>query len=96
MILSMTGFGRGIASSATKKVTVDIKSLNSKQLDLQMRIPSCFREVELDVRSRITPVLERGKVELNVSIEQTGDETPVRLNTSVISGYKAQLENLSA
>ncbi len=65
MILSMTGFGRGIASSSSKKITVDIKSLNSKQLDLMVRVPSFFKEVELDARNIVAARLERGKAELN-------------------------------
>lgn len=95
MILSMTGFGRGIASSATKKITVDIKSLNSKQLDLSMRVPGCFKEIELETRSRIAPVIERGKVEFNAVMEQVGEDTPVRINTGVLAGYKSQLDQLA-
>ncbi|MBD5205912.1 MAG: YicC family protein [Bacteroidales bacterium] len=95
MILSMTGFGRGIASSATKKITVDIKSLNSKQLDLSMRVPGCFKEIELETRSRIAPVIERGKVEFNAVMEQVGEDTPVRINTAVLAGYKLQLDQLA-
>ncbi|MBD5305347.1 MAG: YicC family protein [Bacteroides sp.] len=95
MILSMTGFGRGIASSASKKITVDIKSLNSKQLDLSMRVPGCFKEIELETRSRIAPVIERGKVEFNAVMEQVGEDTPVRINTAVLAGYKSQLDQLA-
>ena len=91
----MTGFGRGIASSATKKITVDIKSLNSKQLDLSMRVPGCFKEIELETRSRIAPVIERGKVEFNAVMEQVGEDTPVRINTAVLAGYKLQLDQLA-
>lgn len=92
----MTGFGRGYASSSTKKITVDIKSLNSKQLDLQMRVPSCFKEVELEARSRIAPKIERGKVELNAVSEFIGAEAPVQLNADMIAGYKAQIEQISS
>lgn len=92
----MTGFGRGYASSSTKKITVDIKSLNSKQLDLQMRVPSCFKEVELEARSRIAPKIERGKVELNAVSEFIGAEAPVQLNAEMIAGYKTQIEQISS
>ena len=92
----MTGFGRGYASSSTKKITVDIKSLNSKQLDLQMRVPSCFKEIELEARSRIAPKIERGKVELNAVSEFIGAEAPVQLNADMIAGYKAQIEQISS
>lgn len=92
----MTGFGRGYASSSTKKITVDIKSLNSKQLDLQMRVPSCFKEIELEARSRIATKIERGKVELNAVSEFIGAEAPVQLNADMIAGYKAQIEQISS
>lgn len=91
----MTGFGRGSASSSTKKITVDVKSLNSKQLDLMMRVPVCFKEVELEARSHIVSRLERGKVELNAVSELIGGEAPVQINTSVLAAYKSQLEDLA-
>lgn len=59
MLMSMTGFGKAVAESPTKKITVEIKSLNSKQLDLSVRIPASFRERELEVRAEIGRVLER-------------------------------------
>lgn len=91
----MTGFGRGSASSPSKKITVDIKSLNSKQLDLMMRVPSCFKELELEARSAVAQVLERGKVELNASSEYVGGESSLQLNIPVLAGYKTQIENLA-
>lgn len=91
----MTGFGRGSASSPSKKITVDIKSLNSKQLDLMMRVPSCFKELELETRSAVAQVLERGKVELNASSEYVGGESSLQLNIPVLAGYKTQIENLA-
>lgn len=96
MILSMTGFGRGIASSSKYKITVDIKSLNSKQLDLSMRVPTAFKELELGARGKVSAALERGKVELSVSSEYIGDSSPVRVNSEVLGVYKKQLESLSA
>jgi len=95
MILSMTGFGRATASSSSKKITVDIKSLNSKQLDLMTRMPSCFKEVELEARNVVAGRLERGKVELNAVCEFTGINSPMRINTDVLRAYKAQIENLA-
>lgn len=94
MILSMTGFGRATSSSAQYKFTVDIKSLNSKQLDLMMRVPSAFREAELDARSIVAARLERGKVDLTAQCEHAGDVPPVRLNTDVLQSYKRQLEEV--
>lgn len=95
MILSMTGFGRGVASSDTKKITVEIKSLNSKQLDLLSRIPSYFREYEVELRSEISEKLHRGKIDLGVLVENTVPEGSVKINLPAISDYKAQIEKMS-
>lgn len=95
MILSMTGFGRASVSSSGKKITVDVKSLNSKQLDLQTRMPGIFREAELDARSLVAEALKRGKIELTVGYESIGEDTPMRLNRNVIESYKKQIEDLS-
>lgn len=92
----MTGFGRGYASSPAKKITVEIKSLNSKQFDLMMRIPPCFREMEVDLRSRLASRIERGKVELNATTESTVDEAPVSINESVIRNYRTQIAGMGA
>lgn len=92
----MTGFGRATASSSSKKITVDIKSLNSKQLDLMTRIPSCFKEVELEARNVVAERLERGKVELNAICESTGINSPMRINIDVLGAYKTQIEHLAA
>lgn len=91
----MTGFGRGIASSSTNKITVDIKSLNSKQLDLTMRVPAGLREAELEARSVIASRLERGKTELCATCEFIGADAPVQINTSVLAVYKAQIEKMA-
>lgn len=95
MILSMTGFGRGSASSSSKKFTVDIKSLNSKQLDLMTRVPSQLKEVELDARTVISERLERGKVEMNTVCESIGTDTPVHVNIDLLANYKTQIEVLA-
>ena len=91
----MTGFGRGIASSSTNKITVDIKSLNSKQLDLTMRVPAGLREAELEARSVIASRLERGKTELCATCEFIGADAPVQINTAVLAVYKAQIEKMA-
>lgn len=95
MIYSMTGFGRGIASAPNKKITVEIKSLNSKQLDLSMRVPGYFRELEVELRNDLLHKLERGKVDLNVLVENTAPEASASVNVEVISAYKSQIENAS-
>ncbi|MDE5839828.1 MAG: DUF1732 domain-containing protein, partial [Muribaculaceae bacterium] len=89
----MTGFGRGTATAPTKKITVEIKSLNSKQLDLNMRVPGYFRELEVDVRNSLMKKLERGKVDLSVMVENTAPEAPASVNTEVLGAYKSQIEN---
>lgn len=88
----MTGFGRGTASSPNKKITVEIKSLNSKQLDLSMRVPGYFREFEVDLRNNILHQLERGKVDLNVLVENTAPEASACVNVEVLAAYKSQIE----
>ena len=96
MILSMTGFGRGVSSSPTKKYTVEIKSLNSKQLDLMMRVPPYLREIEVEARDILAPALERGKVECAVSVENNVAAAPATVNTGAIAAYKTQIEHMAA
>lgn len=91
----MTGFGRGVAESGKRKITVEIKSLNSKQLDLFMRVPPYFREMEIEARNMIAPEIERGKVELQVIVENIGDATIATFNLSALKNYKALLEEMS-
>ena len=88
----MTGFGRGTATAPTKKITVEIKSLNSKQLDLNMRVPGYFRELEVETRNMLLHKLERGKVDLSVMVENTAPEAPASVNTDVLAAYKQQIE----
>lgn len=91
MIQSMTGFGKGIAELTNKKIIVEIKSLNSKQLDLSTRIPSLYREKEMEIRSEVARRLERGKVELTIRTENIHTESTSRINTSVLQGYYQQI-----
>ncbi len=94
MIQSMTGFGRGCASSSSKKITVEIKSLNSKQFDAAARIPHIFREYDIEIRSRVAKALERGKVDICVAVESTATETTSTVNVDILSLYKSQLEEM--
>ena len=75
MIQSMTGFGRAILMLPQKKITVEVKSLNSKQLDVSIRIPSAYKEKELSIRSFLSSSLRRGKIELSVFVENIGSES---------------------
>lgn len=92
----MTGFGRAIVEIPNKKITVEIKSLNSKQMDVATRIPSSLREIDLDVRNLVARRLERGKVDLTVTIESVSAEAVMKLNLPVIEAYKNQIEQMAA
>ena len=95
MLLSMTGFGKSVVEIPNKKITVEIKSLNSKQLDLSARIPAAYREKELELRNRIAHKLERGKVDLIIYVETEVNDAPATLNIAMMAQYKKQIETMS-
>jgi uncharacterized protein (TIGR00255 family) len=88
----MTGFGKATLQLPTKKITVEIKSLNSKGLDLNTRMPSVFREMELGLRNQISARLERGKIDFSLYIEATGEETSSKINVPIVRGYINQMK----
>jgi uncharacterized protein (TIGR00255 family) len=88
----MTGFGKASLQLPTKKITVEIKSLNSKGLDLNTRMPSVFREMELGLRNQISQRLERGKVDFSLYVEVTGEETSSKINVPIVNGYMNQMK----
>ena len=90
----MTGYGKSVLQLPTKKVTIEIKSLNSKNLDLNVRIPSYYKEKELEVRKNIAEVLVRGKVDFSIYVEMTADETSTVINKGVVKEYIQQLKNV--
>ncbi|WP_293875484.1 YicC/YloC family endoribonuclease [Flavobacterium sp.] len=92
MIQSMTGFGKATLQFQTKKITVEIKSLNSKGLDLNTRMPSVFREMELGLRNQLSIRLERGKIDFSLYIEATGEETSSKINVPIVRGYINQMK----
>ncbi|MDI1316834.1 YicC/YloC family endoribonuclease [Flavobacterium sp.] len=92
MIQSMTGFGKATLQLPTKKITVEIKSLNSKGLDLNTRMPSVFREMELGLRNQLSVRLERGKIDFSLYIEVTGEETTSKINVPIVRGYINQMK----
>ncbi|WP_396173021.1 YicC/YloC family endoribonuclease [Flavobacterium sp.] len=92
MIQSMTGFGKATLQLPTKKITIEIKSLNSKGLDLNTRMPSVFREMELGLRNQLSLRLERGKIDFSLYVEVTGEETSSKLNVPIIKGYINQMK----
>lgn len=95
MIASMTGYGRESFANDNIKINVELKSVNSKQLDLLIRIPSLFREQELYLRNRLAPLFERGKIDLTVTYENLKGVSPVKINKDVIRSYKQQIETLT-
>lgn len=95
MILSMTGFGKSIVTINDKKITAEIKSLNSKQLDLQVKMPQIYREKELELRNDIAKLLERGKVELYITSELIEATSTININIPLISFYKTQIEKMA-
>ena len=92
MIQSMTGFGKASLQLPTKKITVEIKSLNSKGLDLNTRMPSVYREMELGLRNQLSQRLERGKIDFSLYIEVTGEETSSKINVPIVKGYINQMK----
>jgi len=95
MIKSMTGYGKTESELNNKKVTVEIKTLNSKQLDLNTRMPSVYRAKELEIRNLLSQELERGKIELNIQLEQTGEDSNFSINKVLAREYYNQLKSLA-
>ena len=89
----MTGFGKGEATLRNKKITVEIRSLNSKQLDLSLRLPAVYRQSEYEIRNLIARTIQRGKVDVFVSVESQSVETPARINREVFREYLRQMND---
>ncbi len=94
MIQSMTGYGKEVIQLPSKTITIEIKSLNSKGLDLNTRVPSAYREKELEIRDLLAKSLQRGKIDFSLYIEVTGEEVTTQLNESVVKQYIKQLANV--
>jgi uncharacterized protein (TIGR00255 family) len=90
----MTGFGKATLQLPTKKITVEVKSLNSKGLDLSVRMPSVYREMELGLRNEISLALERGKIDFSIYIESTAEQTSTKVNVPIVKAYMAQLREV--
>tara|TARA_R110001583_G_scaffold47256_11_gene148049 strand:+ start:566 stop:1480 length:915 start_codon:yes stop_codon:yes gene_type:complete len=95
MIQSMTGFGKHTIQLPSKKITVELKSLNSKSLDLNARMPSAYRAKELELRKVIAKSLVRGKVDFGLYVEFTGNETSAQVNEGVVKQYMSQLRSIA-
>lgn len=94
MIQSMTGYGKSVIQLPNKKISIEVKSLNSKNLDLNTRMPSLYREKELNIRKLIAAKLERGKVDFSLYMEITGEETSTQINKTVVKQYIKQLKEV--
>ncbi|MEM1340373.1 MAG: YicC/YloC family endoribonuclease [Bacteroidota bacterium] len=95
MILSMTGYGKQSIQLSTKKITIELKSLNSKNLDINTRIPQGYREKELEFRKLLAQRLVRGKVDFGLYVEITGEETSAEINEGVVKRYMEQLGKIA-
>ena len=91
MIQSMTGFGKSVLSLTDKHISIEIKSLNSKSIDINTRIPQAYREKELDFRKLIAEQLLRGKVDFSIFVENTGTQTPSKINSNIVKSYIEQM-----
>jgi uncharacterized protein (TIGR00255 family) len=94
MIRSMTGFGKTEFEVGTKKITLEIKSLNSKQLDINTRVPSMYREKDLEIRRLISEMLTRGKVDFAIYLDNLGTESSSKINSAIIKDYFKQLKSV--
>jgi uncharacterized protein (TIGR00255 family) len=95
MILSMTGYGKTEIQLPTKKITIELKSLNSKNIDLNVRMPSSYKEKELLIRKKIAAKLVRGKVDFSIYVENIGDNLSTQINQESIKAYMNQLKEIS-
>lgn len=94
MIQSMTGFGKSVLSLTDKHISIEIKSLNSKSIDINTRIPQAYREKELDFRKLIAEQLLRGKVDFSIFVENTGTQTPSKINPNIVKSYIEQMRSI--
>lgn len=96
MMLSMTGFGKSEAEYEQKKILIEIRTLNSKNIDLNFRTPHSYRDLESDLRKKVHQVLIRGKIDVYVFVDYTGVDHATTLNKSVLQGYLNQLQEIQA
>src|ERR1700741_1976810 len=95
MLKSMTGFGKAIKEFSNKTVSVEIRSLNSKNVDLSLRLSSMYRDKEHELKSEVSKLLERGKIDLSVYVESKKQETPVEVNTELAKAYYEKIKQLA-
>ncbi len=92
----MTGFGKSEVSLPTKKITVEVRSLNSKQLDLAVKLPGIYRTYEFDIRSKAAAAIVRGKADISVSVETTATQTSATVNKDIFREYMRQVNDALA
>ncbi len=92
--MSMTGFGKKEAQYEDKHISIEVRSLNSKNADVNLRSPSYLRELDPDIRKQLTSKMYRGKIDVNVHVEFNGDKAPSKINLGVVKGYMKQLESV--
>lgn len=95
MIQSMTGYGKSMTEFSDKKITVELKSLNSKQLDLSARIPGSYREKEMSIRQLLSQRLERGKIDCSIFVENVGSNAATKINQTLLAGYYTQIKQIA-
>jgi len=95
MVQSMTGFGKATCEYGNKKIVVEIKSLNSKQLDVSTRISGLYREKDIEIRNELSQKLERGKIDFSLYIDNSGKESVSQINQPVVEAYYQQIKTLS-
>ncbi len=96
MIHSMTGYGKATTELPGKKITVEIKSLNSKQFDLYTRIPHIYKEKEISLRNDLSKILERGKVDLYINVEESEMDSTIKIDELRLKNYHAEMKQLAA
>ena len=96
MIKSMTGYGKAIAETPQKKITIEIKSLNSKQLDLNTKLPWLYKEKEPEIRNLISQKLDRGKIDLTIYFDMLDEEVATVINKSAVKNYYKQFKDIAA
>ena len=96
MILSMTGFGKKEFQYKDKCINIEIRSLNSKNTDITIRTPNYLRPIDPEVRKKLANKMQRGKIDLNIHIEYTGDSVPTSINNKIVKAYMKQLEEIGS
>ncbi len=91
MLTSMTGYGKADRVFGNKKIVAEVRSLNSKQFDFNLRIPSLYRELEMEIRGNVSRVLQRGKVDMIISVENVAEAAAVPINQAIFSSYYNQI-----